>query len=324
MKILYCGLLYSYGELAKGKSYEHYNLEAGVRQCVEQGLFEADYFYPDEECRQHGKRQADSRFLRLVQQGGYDAIFHVAFNESIDLPAQALKVARLMGIKTIEWDCDASWRFANFIMNRKDRYSHFVTTHSVTVPWYNQFGMQVVRSQWGGSPLYQADPDVEKQYDVVFVGQKHGIRGEFVQTLIDRGIDVHLWGEYWDGFPNWHGYGSFEDILLAFQRGRICLNISNPSVQGTLPQIKGRHFEIPQLGGFQLSTPADDLATYFKFGEEIVVANDATAVAEAAEYYLANPAERDSIAAAGHARMCKDHQWTQRFRQILTEVGCDV
>ena len=319
MRVLYCGLLYSYGDPSKGYSYEHYNLEAGIVNC---GLFEVDLFYPDQESLIHGKEHANNRFLSRIQDGNYDIIFHVAFNDSIDLPAQALRFAKLIGTKVIEWDCDASWRFHNFIYHRRDNYTHFITTHSATVPWYNQFGMKVIRSQWGGSPLYLPSSEINsvKKHDVVFVGQKHGDRNVFIKALQGAGINVSLFGDYWDGFDGWNGYGTFEDILQAIQQAKICINLSNPSQMATLPQIKGRHFELPQAGAFQISTPADDLDRYFEFGKEIVIANSPTDLVEKVKYYLDNPEERNAIARAGHERMKKEHQWSHRFNEIIDSL----
>lgn len=323
MKVLYAGLYYSYGEVAKGPSYEHYNLEAGLRDCEEKGLFEVQYYYPDIEQQKHGVAEANNRLIQFIQREKFDIIFHVAFNDSIDMPPQVLKLARLMGAKTVQFDCDSSWRFQNFIFPRRDRYTHFVTTHSQTVPWYKQFGMNVVRSQWGGSPLYTMHPNdlPEPKYDVVFVGQKHGIRGKIIRNLQDCGIDVHLFGQYWDGFRNWHGYVSFEESLAAMRSARICLNLSNPSQPGTMPQIKGRHFEIPQTGGFQLSTPADDLGSYFEYDKEIVIANSEDDLISKIKFYIDHPKERITIARAGFERMQRDHQWSHRFTHILQEIN---
>jgi spore maturation protein CgeB len=328
MKILYVGLLYDYGRREQGFSYEHNNIEAGFRDCAEKDLFHVDYLWPDN----NTVIESDGEFrnyhwpedlLNIIPR--YDAIFHVAFNEHLDFPEQAAKLALRLDIPVIQWDCDASWRFHNWIINRKDRVSHFVTTHSATVEWYKQNSMNVIRSQWAGSPLYIKDSTVEKKYDVSFIGQKHGIRPEILQKLYQRGIEVHLFGNYWDDWPNWHGYISdFASVISVFNQSKICLNLSNPWHIGTMPQIKGRHFEIPQCGSFQLSTPADDLQTYFDFGKEIVVAETADQLADYIYYYLDNDNERTEIALAGEEKTKREHQWSHRLVDIFREIGYDV
>lgn len=322
MRILYVGLLYNYGKKEEGYSYEHFNLEAGFKDCAEKRLFEVDFLYPDE-CQ-----DPTAAGTEFIFDGNIDAIFHVAFNESLDLPEGVAKLALKRDIPVIQWDCDASWRFQNWIMQRRDRVSHFVTTHSATIPWYHKFGMNVVKSQWGGSPLYSPEP-LAKDYDVTFIGQKHGQnpdgtfeRARLVDAIMDAGIRIDLFGNYWNGYDNWHGYiTNFADMVRTFNQSKVCLNLSNPWHVGTMPQIKGRHFEIPQVGGFQLCTPADDLESYFVDGEEIVVVRSVPEMVDRIKYYLEHDEEREAIAAAGHERMLRDHQWSNRFEEIFTQIG---
>jgi len=325
MKVLYVGLLYNYGKKEEGFSYEHFNLEAGFRDCAEQGMFDVDSLYLDASPDLHAAA------LELVIDGEYDAIFHVAFNEHLDFPEGAAKFALQKDIPIIQFDCDSSWRFDSWILPRKDRVSHFVTTHSATIPWYERHGMNVIKSQWGGSPYYHSKGN-DKDHDCTFIGQKHGqyqhgntvkfFRAEVIDAIMQAGIDIDLFGNYWDGYPNWGGYiVDFNKMIDVFDSSRVCLNLSNPWHHGTMPQIKGRHFEIPQIGGFQLCTPADDLESYFEEDKEIVIARNTDELIEKLHYYLEHDEEREAIAAAGRTRMLKEHQWSHRFQAIFKEVG---
>ena len=319
MKILYVGLLYNYGKPEEGFSYEHMNIEAGLHDCAKRGMFEVVSSHPDDM-----KLHVEQLFLS----DKFDAIFHVAFNESLDLPEGVAKLALKQDIPVIQWDCDSSWRFEHSILPRKDRVSHFITTHSATVPWYQQHGMKVIKSQWGGSPLYQPSGEAAK-YDISFIGQKHGrmpngrfLRAEIINAFIAAGMPVDLFGNYWDGYERWHGYVTdYQEIIRVFSQSRVCLNLSNPWHHNTMPQIKGRHFEIPQTGGFQLCTPADDLGSYFVEDKEIVVARSVQELIEKARWYLDHATEREAIAAAGRQRMLQEHQWHHRFEAIFREVG---
>lgn len=312
MKILYSGLRYNYGKKEEGASYEHMNIEAGLRAYCDVACW-----YPD---------APDNTVLENLS--SYDAIFAVAFNESLDLPEGIAHFAMRQDIPVIQFDCDSSWRFGSWILPRKNRVSHFVTTHSGTVPWYEQHGMKVIKSQWAGSPLYKPDKALYK-YDVSFVGQKHGqmpngkfVRSETIDAMIAAGLKVDLFGNYWDGYASWHGYMTdFEKIIGVFNTSRINLNISNPWHFGTMPQIKGRHFEVPQTHGFQLTTPADDLTSYFIEDKEIVIAKSVAELIDKAKYYLEHNNEREAIAAAGYRRMQNEHQWEHRFAHIFKEVG---
>lgn len=323
MTVLYCGLRYDYGKRDQGDSYEHWNIEAGLRKfCLDNGhpFFK---FYPDKSTGNDW-----IRFDRMIAYKEIDVIFHVAFNDELDLPRSTALAALEAGIPVIQWDCDSSWRFNNWILPRKDRVSHFITTHSATIPWYERHGMNVIKSQWAGSPRYIREESKERDYDITFVGQKHGqmpngkfFRQEVVEFLISRGLNVRVFGNYWDGCSYWGGYlNSFEDMIDVFNRSKICLNISNPWHHGTMPQIKGRHFEIPQCGGLQISTPADNLESYFEFGKEIEVMNNLEELADRCKYFLENEGAASRIREAGYQRMKKDHQWRHRFEEIFQSL----
>ena len=59
-------------------------------------------------------------------------------------------------------------------------------------------------------------------------------------------------------------------MVRLFSRSKINLNLSKASILQE-EQIKGRNFEIPGAGGFQLSFDADNLTDYYKDEKEIVV-----------------------------------------------------
>lgn len=319
--ILYVGLRYDYGKEEQGSSYEHMNIEAGLRAYCRGMGWGLDVFHPDVDTRED--------LVRLVMQNAYQAVLNVDFNEEHDIPDDVAQALLKSGTQVIVWNSDSSWRFHNFILPRRHKFSHFITTHSKTIPWYQENDMKVIRSQWAGSPLYVRDWDAAKKYDVSFVGQSHGqmpdgrhLRRVIADALITAGIDLHIWGNYWDGFPNWHGYAkSFDEVIEVFNESKICLNLSNPWHHGTMSQVKGRHYEIPQVGGFQLTTPADDLERYFVPDKEIVVVKDIPEMIAKVKHYLYNSDEREAIANAGYQRMLKDHQWSNRFRGIFSAIG---
>jgi hypothetical protein len=287
---------------------------AGIKDCVERGLFEADFYHPDEP-------------TELNDVNKYDALFNVAFNEHLDLPEEYVKTAQEQDIPIIEWNCDASWRFHNFVLPRRGRIDWHITTHSATLPWYEENKLKVIKSQWGG--VASRKLDLPKKYDISFIGQKHGqmpdgrfIRAEIITALNNAGFNVHLFGNYWEGFDNWHGYvKDHEETVRIFNESKINLNLSYAWQWNSAPQIKGRNMQIPECGGFQLTTPADDLQSYFQLDKEMVVADSVESLVSKCRYYLENDIERQQIADAGYDRFMRDHQWYMRFSHIFEEVG---
>jgi len=89
-------------------------------------------------------------------------------------------------------------------------------------------------------------------------------------------------------------------------------------------QIKGRNFEIPGCGGFQLTGEAEDLGSYYEIGSEIVTFTDAADLIEKARYYLEHEEERAAIARAGYERTLREHTYEKRFTQIFERMGVEV
>jgi spore maturation protein CgeB len=310
IKVAYVGLRYSYAKPEDGDSYEHRHIEAGLRSVPN---IQTTFIYPDVD-------DVTDKIRSFVDHGG-DVIFHVSFNEAYDLPEEAALYALNKGLNVIDWASDASWRFHNFILPRKHRYSHFITTHNSTIPWYQKNGMKVIKSQWGSSPRYWRDNNAEKKWPVSFLGQKHGIRPQLVYALHSAGVDLHLFGNYWEGFKNWHGNPiEFDEMIKVHHEAKICLNLSNPWHVHTLPQIKGRTFDIPAAAGFQICTPADNLEEYFIDGKEIVIATSLPDLIEKINYYLEHDVEREQIAEAGYKRVITEHSYSNRFKQIFNDL----
>lgn len=322
-RILYCSLLYDYGEPQRGFSYEYYNIENGLKECSEAGMFDLEIFHIDKMRIDLGKQEADLVLMHIINDFEPNILFHTSFNDALDIDHNTLKWAKNKDIITMEWCPDTSWRFLNYLLPRKDLYTYFITTHAMTVPWFKEHNMKVIKSQWAGSSVYKKWDQKQYQYDISFVGQKHGIRPQIIDALTQHNISVHLFGNYWDGYLNNHGFISFDKMIEVFNTSKINLNLSNPFQVGTIPQLKGRVWEINQCGGFQITTPADDIESYFVPDKEIVIVDNMLDMVNKIRYYLEHNEEREQIAEAGYQRMLKEHQWKYRFIDILKEINHD-
>lgn len=322
MKLAYVGLKFDYAILQNGDSYEFNNIEAGIKDCANRGMFEASYYHPDVPGEMELLRKSLSEITHII---------HVEFNDQFDLPEDIALEAIRLGKAVICWSSDASYRFHNWILPRKNRYTHFITTHNDTIPWYKQNGMNVIKSQWGGSPIYIRDDSLPKIYSISFIGQCHGhgtggkmLRRQIMDAMYNNGVGPDVWGKFWDDptpYEKWHGYAnSWSEMIGIMNSSKIGLNLLNGWAINQLGQIKGRVFEIPQLGLMQLTTTADDLEAYFEPNKEIVIVRTMQELIDKAKYYLNNGSERVKIAEAGYQRMLKEHQWHHRIEKILKEL----
>jgi spore maturation protein CgeB len=111
-------------------------------------------------------------------------------------------------------------------------------------------------------------------------------------------------------------------MIDLFNGTKINLNLSTSSQPGA-NQIKGRNFEIPACGGFQLTGTASRLDEFFAPGKEIVLYHTVDDMIEKIRYYLEHEQDRQAVADAGYARVMRDHTYETRFRTLFRQMGLE-
>lgn len=158
-----------------------------------------------------------------------------------------------------------------------------------------------------------------------FVAQYYPKRAMLLEQM--RGLDVGLWGNGWEvaqelsSMPpgTWRGRKiSPSGAAKVYNIAQICPNVHNP--QTRIGGLNTRTFEIPAAGGFQLVDNIPGMEENFDIGREIVTYSSPSHFRELADYYLAHPAERATIAERGRARVLRDHTYEQRLSRILNTL----
>jgi spore maturation protein CgeB len=88
----------------------------------------------------------------------------------------------------------------------------------------------------------------------------------------------------------------------------------------TVEQIKGRNFEIPLAGGFQLTNYVIGLEQYLKIGEEVAVFTTPEDCVTQIAAYLADEPGRARLISAGRERVIKEHTYLHRVEKILEKI----
>jgi spore maturation protein CgeB len=264
--------------------------------------------------------------LQAIDEFRPDLLFTVLFRDEI--PSDLLAELRdRPGLVTFNWFCDDHWRFDDFTRRYAPLFNACSTTARSALEKYAAIGYRdVIKTQWAcNHTLYR--PTAGTPYDVTFVGQPHGSRRRLIDQLRRKGIPVDTWGLGWPS-----GRISMEDMIGVFSNSAINLNLSNASVRGGLrsilrgrrrytEQVKGRNFEIPGCGGFQISGAADELDAYYEPGREIEVFRTTDELVELITRYLRASEERRAVAAAGYQRTLAEHTYEHRFREIFAKLG---
>ena len=328
-KILVVILKDEYGDPRRGESYEYnYFFRTLQRMYAECRLFDYGPFLRRTSALQ-------SNLLRTAQEFMPDLIFFTLYEDQFEPETlDRLKEHHL----TINWFCDDQWRFETFSSRYCHHFSHVVTTDPYAVKKYREAGYsQAILSQWATRDCVPqfADAGVDYLHDVSFVGAMNPFRRWLVGELGKRAVSVTCFGHGW---PT--GRVTYERMEEIIRGSRINLNISNSrsydiryvlssfsrlrtfrSSPKTKEQIKGRHFEINALGGFQLTNYVEFLEDYFWLGKEIAIYNALDDLVDKIRYYLDHDDLRCSIARAGYERVRREHTYERRFANIFARIG---
>jgi len=157
--------------------------------------------------------------------------------------------------------------------------------------------------------------DAVREYPLAFVGAGFPHRVDLFKRFADRGL--HLWGYNWQQLQK-HVAGGVVMPAAAneiYNRSHIVLNLNH---QQSIWSTNARTFEV--LGGknFILTDYRPNLEQMFLLDKEIVCFRTEDECVEKIDYYLTHPETLAQTAAAGQARVLKEHTYTHRMRELLT------
>ena len=335
MRILFAGLKHDYGIPDRGLSFEYYNFYDTLLGMGH----ETEFFDFYALSKAHGTDRMTDMLRKRVEDWEPRLLFVFLFGNEFN-KEKLTKITEETSTTTFNWFADDHWRFDNFSRNWAECFSWVSTTDVESLPKYRANGISnVLLTQWAANPRVYFPQSGFPKSEVTFVGQAHGERKGMIKDLRRQGIDVVTMGTHWN-VRRWHEYArrvgvmpersyekvvqatriSQEEMIRVFQSSRINLNLSASS-NLIHNQIKGRNFEIPACGGFQISGTAHRLEEYFVPGKEIVVYRAPKELPELVRHYLEHESERAAIAAAGYERVLRDHTYEKRFSELFRQMG---
>ncbi len=330
MKVLYVAMEHDYGDPGRGPSFEQMNF----RSALDGMGFEVVQFDFMARERAVGRRQMRAELIEAASSCRPDVVFFFLFAGQID-PGTLRRVRAAASAPTVNWFADDHWRFEGFTSQMAPALDWSVTTDEDSLPSYAAIGVKnVILSQWACNRYAYGPTDGPLEHGVTFVGQAHADRPEVIAALARSGVDVECWGLGW---PN--GRVEHEEMVRTFGTSAVNLNLANSSTpsntlrvrvgrllgrgpRGARPaQIKGRTFEVPGCGGFELTQRVPHLERYFDLEREISVYDDTDGLIEQARHWMDRPGERSAIAAAGYRRVMAEHTYDHRFEEIFSTMG---
>ncbi len=146
--------------------------------------------------------------------------------------------------------------------------------------------------------------------DVVVIATWFPERGIFFKKLIEKGLDIKIYGNRWDKDENYSliksnivlGHVDHPDYSKIIQCAKI--SICLPS-KGNFDGITRRSIEIPAIGTFLLAKRSQEHKDYFVENKEAVFFNNANDCYKKCLYYLRNNKLRNRIAKKGYIKVTR-------------------
>ncbi|MBI4722738.1 MAG: glycosyltransferase [Candidatus Stahlbacteria bacterium] len=265
---------------------------------------------------------------------------------------EIIKEISKMGIVTMNWYCNASYQF-DLIKEIAPAYDYCLVPEEFRLEDYKRVDANPIYCQEAANPQIYKPYNLPKKYDVTFVGQKYGNRPEYIQYLLNEGINVRVWGPGWKrrmslkralfeksldlkrilfGQPPIKGLQHISgeplvnmELIKMFSMSRINLGFSSCGetykTREPILQIRLRDFEIPMSGGFYMVEYMPELENFFEIDREIVCYHSKEDLYEKIRFYLSHPVECEKIRRAGYKRAVCDHTWQKRFKDIFNVLG---
>ncbi len=333
-KALVAILKYDYGVESRGYSYEYNNIYLPICSLLGQSNVILFDFYS--EFKSFGKNGMNKKLKEIVIAEKPDfALFALFENEFDEDTISSLRNYT----KTISYFIDDPWR-VEFAKHWRKFFNYFSTPDYYTYQKYLFDDItNVIYSPFGFNPDIYKKLDLEKCYDVSFVGNYSPFRRWIIDSLGKKGINVNVFGRNWGKYGKWV---SQDEVVRIFNQSKINLNLSNASyydlrfllhsvfsikdwkelllLKKNKEQVKGRHYEINACGGFQLSYFVPGLNMIYEIDKEIAVFESVNHLADEIEFFLKNDSLRNSIAEAGYKRSITEHSSVQYLKNLIQKV----
>ena len=190
-----------------------------------------------------------------------------------------------------------------------------VSTREI-VDWYLKEGVPSIYFPLASSEsFYYPVPEIEKIYDVGFIGGNYGIRGEEVKYLIDHGINVEARGPGWP-----HGPIKFEDNNKFFNQCKIVLGMGNISYCRNFYNPKLRDYDAPMSGSVYITNRTPELEYDYKEDEEIVLINDWDEAVYKIKALLNDESRMQRIRIAAYEAAKKRHSYETQLRNLFNKL----
>ncbi|MDZ7819165.1 MAG: glycosyltransferase [Aliarcobacter sp.] len=260
---------------------------------------------------------------KIVKENKIDVIIcHLSGHSTTPLILEKIKK---LNIPMINESLDDETKFRSrkgkdgFYRGMKDICKFFdislTTSKNAVIKYLVEGGSPIYKDYCGNEKIYK-NIDIKKEYDVGFIGQSYGVRKEYVDYLINNGVNVYAKGSGWKG-----GFSTDDEMIDIFNKSKIVLGFSTVGKNDDVYILKGRDFEVPLTGSFYITGYHKELEEYFNIGRDIETYNSKKDLLKKVKYYLENEKEREIIARNGYEKCIKNYTAKRSYEKLFGYLG---
>ena len=275
------------------------------------------------EIRQANDQELLQQIVQAINMGGIDFLLGQMWAHRIS--KEVLAKVRTMGIPVINISMDdrlpANWAHKNGIrlgsVGLTPGLDMVLTTSPETCLWYGVENCPALFWPLASDPkIFAPAQDAVHDIDVLFIGNKYGMRGEIVRYLENRGVKVDCYGRGW---PN--GYINAKQMAELSKRARIILGVGTVGHCPDVYTLKLRDFDALMTGALYLTHRNPDLCRLYREGEEIECYVTPKEAFEKIRFYLDHPDELKRIARNGQQKAISRDTWDKRLLTTFEQLG---
>ena len=202
------------------------------------------------------------------------------------------------------------------ILGLKGLINLSLVSNPEVVEWYLKEAIPAIFFPMASSLEFYYPMEIEKKYDVGFIGNKYGFREELVTKLINSGIKVEARGTGWKA-----GRIKLEDNNKFFNECKIVLGMGTVGHCKDFYTQKLRDFDAPLSGGVYVTHNNEDLKLLFKEDEEILLCDTIDDYIVKIKKLLKDEIKLKVIANDAYNKAKKNHTYKKRFLDLFNFLG---
>lgn len=275
------------------------------------------------EIRQANEQSLLQQIAQAINKDGIDLLIGQMWTQRIS--KEALAKVQAMGIPVINISMDdrlpVHWTRKDGIrlgsVGLAPGLDMVLTTSSETCLWYGVENCPALFWPLASDPgIFTPAQDAVRDIDVLFIGNKYGVRGEIVRYLESRGVTVDCYG---GGWPN--GYVNAEQMAVLSKRARIILGVGTVGHCPDVYTLKLRDFDAPMSGALYLTHRNPDLCRLYSEGEEIECYDTPKEAFKKIRFYLDHLSDLERVAKNGQQKAISMHTWDHRLATTFEQLG---